>query len=228
MYVKVFKRILDFVFSFLILIAISPTLLVLTVLGWLFMRGNPFFLQERAGQISRRTGTERIFRMVKFRSMTNQKGPDGDLLPDADRLTGYGRFLRSTSLDELPELINILMGQMSFVGPRPLLPEYLPRYSPEQRRRHLVPPGLTGWAQIHGRNESSWEDRFEKDLWYVHNQSFLLDVQIVLKTIGVVLRSEGISSDTAVTKEDFLGTGTHIQPDGEPEHISDNHNSQSL
>ena len=200
MYKKYFKRFFDFTLSLIALIVFLPVLLLLTIVGAIKMKGNPFFIQLRPGK------NEKIFKLIKFRSMTREKDADGNLLPDAVRLTKYGKFLRSTSLDELPELLNILVGNISIVGPRPLLVDYLPRYSPEQRRRHNVCPGLTGYAQAYGRNALTWEDRFEKDLYYVDHVSFLLDVKIIIKTISVVLKRENISSETSATMEKFLGT----------------------
>lgn len=206
MYARYVKRVLDFIQSLLALVVLSPLMLVLTVVGVIQMKGNPFFLQKRPGRINPETGKERIFSLIKFRTMTNQTDASGNLLPDELRLTGYGRFLRMTSLDELPELLNILLGQMSFVGPRPLLVKYLSRYSEEQRRRQLVTPGLTGWAQIHGRNSISWEDKFSYDCWYIDHISFRLDAKIILITVMTVLRRKGITSDTSQTMEEFLGS----------------------
>lgn len=199
-YERCFKRLLDIALSGGALIVLSPVLLVLTVLGAVKMKGNPFFTQERPGR------NEKIFKLVKFRSMTCEKGPDGKLLPDEKRLTRYGKLLRSTSLDELPELWNILKGEMSIVGPRPLLVKYLPLYNAEQRRRHDVRPGLTGWAQVNGRNAISWEEKFRLDVWYVDNLSFRTDVKTVLLTVKKVFRREGISSATEATMEEFKGT----------------------
>ena len=166
------------------------------------MKGNPFFTQERPGL------HEKIFKLVKFRTMTNAKGPEGELLPDEKRLIPYGKFLRATSLDEIPELFNILLGQMAIVGPRPLLTEYLPRYSAEQHRRHEVRPGLTGYAQAHGRNAVSWQERFRMDVWYVDHVSFRTDFGILLATVRGVLKHEGISSETSATMEKFMGNDT--------------------
>ena len=167
------------------------------------MRGNPFFTQMRPGRINKRTGREKIFRLVKFRTMSNQKDKDGNLLPDEVRLTKFGKLLRSTSLDELPELWNILRGDMSIVGPRPLLVKYLPLYNEVQKHRHDVRPGLTGWAQVHGRNTISWEEKFEYDVWYVEHLSFAIDVKTVFLTVKKVFRREGITSETAATIEEF-------------------------
>jgi len=200
MYAKYFKRVLDVVLSLLALIVLSPVLLVLIVLGAIHMKGNPFFTQLRPGK------DEKIFRLIKFRTMTNQKDKDGNLLPDDKRLTKYGRILRSTSLDELPELLNIIAGHMSIIGPRPLLVQYLTRYNEEQRHRHDVRPGLTGYAQVNGRNIATWEDRFRMDVWYTRNISFKTDVKIILATIKCVLKRSGISSETSSTMEEFMGS----------------------
>lgn len=208
MYAKFFKRVIDFTLSLIALIVLSPILLILMIVGAIAMGGNPFFTQMRPGKIDPKTGKEKIFKLVKFRTMSNKKDKDGNLLPDDVRLNKYGRILRSTSLDELPELWNILKGDMAIVGPRPLLVAYLPRYSAEQRRRHAVRPGLTGYAQAYGRNSLTWEEKFEKDVYYVDNISFLLDIRILIKTIDVVFRREGISSDTSATMEDFMGSQT--------------------
>lgn len=200
MYAKVFKRVIDFVLSLCALLVLWPVLLVLTVLGAVKMKGNPFFTQERPGK------NEKIFKMVKFRSMTCQKDAQGNLLPDEMRMTRYGKILRATSLDELPELFNILIGDMSIVGPRPLLVKYLPRYNATQRRRHEVRPGLTGYAQVHGRNAISWEEKFAMDVEYVDHITFLGDVKIILGTVMAVLKRDGISSASSVTMEEFMGT----------------------
>lgn len=206
MYAKYFKRILDFILSLFALIILSPILLILMIVGAIAMGGNPFFTQLRPGKIDKTTGKEKIFKLVKFRTMSNKKDKDGNLLPDDVRLNKYGRVLRSISLDELPELWNILKGDMSIVGPRPLLVKYLPRYNEEQRHRHDVRPGLTGYAQAHGRNTVSWEDKFTMDVWYTRNVSFKLDVKIIWATVITVLKREGISSETSETMEEFLGT----------------------
>lgn len=197
MYAKCFKRVIDVTLSLLALIVLSPVLLILIILGAIKMKGNPFFTQARPGK------NEKIFKLIKFRSMTCEKDENGDLLPDEQRLTKYGKFLRSTSLDELPELLNILAGQMSIVGPRPLLVKYLPLYNDEQRRRHDVRPGLTGYAQVNGRNAISWEERFALDVEYVRNVSFCMDVKILLGTVKAVLKRDGISSETSATMEEF-------------------------
>lgn len=199
MYARYFKRILDFILSLFALAVLSPVLLILIILGAVNMKGNPFFTQLRPGK------DEKIFRLIKFRTMTNQKDKEGNLLPDDVRLTKYGKFLRSTSLDELPELLNILVGDMSIVGPRPLLVKYLPRYNEEQKHRHDVRPGLTGYAQANGRNAVTWEDKFKMDVWYTRNISFKLDVKILLDTVKCVLKRDGISSESSATMEEFMG-----------------------
>lgn len=186
MYAKYIKRILDFILSLTALLALSPLLLILTVVGAVKMKGNPFFTQLRPGK------DEKIFRLVKFRSMTCETDESGNPLPDEVRLTRYGKFLRSTSLDELPELINILKGDMSLVGPRPLAVQYLPYYNEQERCRHNVLPGLTGLAQVHGRNATSWEERFAYDIAYVRKITFQGDVSIILQTIKIVFMRSGI------------------------------------
>lgn len=200
LYRQFFKRFYDIVLSGLSITVLSPLLLVLTIVGAIKMKGNPFFVQPRPGK------NERIFNLIKFRSMTCEKDKDGKDLPDDVRLTSYGKKLRSTSLDELPELFNILNGDMSIVGPRPLLVKYLPLYNDEQKHRHDVRPGFTGWAQVNGRNSISWEEKFRDDVWYVNNYSMSLDLSIISRTIKVVLNHNGISSDTSSTMEEFLGT----------------------
>ena len=200
MYARYFKRILDFLLSLCALAVLSPVLLILIILGAVNMKGNPFFTQLRPGK------DEKIFRLIKFRTMTNQKDKEGNLLPDDVRLTNYGKFLRSTSLDELPELLNILVGDMSIVGPRPLLVKYLPRYNEEQKHRHDVRPGLTGYAQANGRNAVTWEDKFKMDVWYTRNISLKLDVKIILDTVKCVLKRDGISSESSATMEEFMGS----------------------
>lgn len=206
MYAKCFKRVIDFTLSLFALIVLFPILLILTVIGAIAMKGNPFFTQLRPGKISKKTGEEKIFKLIKFRTMSNAKDKNGNLLPDDVRLNKYGRFLRSTSLDELPELLNILAGNMAIVGPRPLLVKYLPLYSEEQRHRHDVRPGLTGYAQVHGRNAITWEAKFEMDVAYVRHITFIGDVKIILGTVGAVLKRDGISSETSVTMEEFKGS----------------------
>lgn len=200
MYAKYFKRVIDFTLSLIALIVLSPILLILIIVTAIAMKGNPFFTQQRPGK------DEKIFKLIKFRTMTNEKDENGNLLPDDVRLNKFGKILRSTSLDELPELINILKGDMSIVGPRPLLVKYLPRYSEEQRRRHNVRPGLTGNAQANGRNALSWEEKFKLDIEYVDNISFAFDVKIIFDTVKTVLKRDGISSETSETMEEFMGS----------------------
>lgn len=202
MYARFWKRLLDFLLALTALLVLSPILLLLTVAGAVAMRGNPFFAQPRPGR------GERIFRLIKFRTMSDRRDASGALLPDGERLNGYGRFLRKTSLDELPELFNILVGQMALVGPRPLLTAYLPLYSEEQHHRHDVRPGLTGYAQVHGRNAVPWEERFRMDVWYTQNITFRLDCRILLDTVRVVFRHDGIGSGTSETMEPFTGNRT--------------------
>lgn len=197
MYRKFWKRFLDIVLSLAALVVFSPVLLVLTVVGAIVMRGNPFFTQIRPGK------DEKLFRLVKFRSMSNLKDQDGNLLPDEKRLTAYGRFIRASSLDELPELLNILVGDMSIVGPRPQLVRDMVFMTPQQRRRHSVRQGLTGLAQCNGRNGISWEKKLEYDLQYIENITFLGDLKILLKTVRSVLVREGINEEDAATAEDF-------------------------
>lgn len=198
MYAKCFKRMLDFILSFGAIIVLSPILIVLTIVGAVAMGGNPFFTQERPGK------NEKIFKLVKFRTMNNKKDKKGNLLPDEKRLTPYGKWLRSTSLDELPELFNILNGDMSIVGPRPLLVKYLPYYTKVQHHRHDVRPGLTGYAQAHGRNASTWDERFEYDLKYVKHITFIGDLKIIIDTVKIVLKRDGISAEGEATMCDFV------------------------
>ncbi len=205
MYAKFFKRFLDFTLSLIALIVLSAFLLLLTLIGAIAMKGNPFFVQPRPGKKGK-DGKEKIFNLIKFRTMSNAKDKEGNLLPDEIRLNKYGKFLRSTSLDELPELINILKGDMSIVGPRPLLVQYIPRYTEEQRRRHDVRPGLTGYAQINGRNAISWEEKFAYDVEYVDHITFIGDVKIILGTVKAVFKRSGITSETSATMEEFMGT----------------------
>lgn len=199
MYRSLFKRVFDFILSLTAIIILSPVLLLLTVIGAFLMGGNPFFTQERPGKDGK------IFKLVKFRSMNNKRDDRGELLPDEKRLTYYGKFLRNTSFDELPELINILKGDMAIVGPRPLLVRYLTRYSKTQARRHEVRPGLTGLAQVNGRNAISWEEKFRYDVEYVDNLSLMLDIKIILMTVLKVVKRDGISSENSATMEEFMG-----------------------
>lgn len=205
MYAKYFKRGIDFILSLCALIVLLPILLILMIFGTVFMGGNPFFTQERPGK------DEKIFKLIKFRTMSNKKDKDGKFLPDEIRLNKYGKFLRASSLDELPELINILKGDMAIIGPRPLLVKYLDRYNEEQRHRHDVRPGLTGYAQAHGRNAVSWEDKFAMDVWYTTHITLVGDIKIIFDTIKSVLKHDGINSSTSVTMEEFLGTSDYAK-----------------
>jgi lipopolysaccharide/colanic/teichoic acid biosynthesis glycosyltransferase len=201
MYALYLKRSLDFFCALAAIICLSPILVVLTVLGAIKMKGNPFFTQPRPGQ------DEKIFKLIKFRTMTNQRDANGNLLPDDKRLTAYGKFLRSTSLDELPELFNILKGDMAVIGPRPLLVEYLPRYNSEQKHRHDVRPGLSGLAQVNGRNAITWEQKFKYDVEYVNNVTFLGDVKIIFTTLKKAVKREGISgANGEATMSAFMGS----------------------
>jgi lipopolysaccharide/colanic/teichoic acid biosynthesis glycosyltransferase len=191
------KRLIDIVASAVALVVLSPIIAVVAVLVALKLGRPVLFSQERPGR------NARPFTMYKFRTMTSATGPDGRLLPDADRLTSFGRLLRSTSLDELPELWNILRGDMSLVGPRPLLMAYLPRYSAHQARRHEVRPGLTGWAQVNGRNATTWDERFDLDVWYVDHRTMRLDLQIIWKTVQAVVRRDGVSAEGHATMPEF-------------------------
>lgn len=193
------KRLIDFLLSLTGLIAASPVFLAVTLLLAIANNGKPFFFQSRPGK------NGLIFRIVKFKTMNDKRDASGNLLPDDQRLTPVGRFVRKTSLDEIPQLINVLKGDMSLIGPRPLLVEYLPLYSPEQSRRHEVRPGITGWAQVNGRNTISWNQKFEYDVWYVDHLSFMLDVKILLMTILKVFKREGINQDGRATMERFTG-----------------------
>jgi undecaprenyl phosphate N,N'-diacetylbacillosamine 1-phosphate transferase len=199
-YGRYFKRLLDFILSLIALVVLSPVFLIIALLVRIKLGSPVLFKQERPGL------NEKIFTIYKFRTMTDERDENGELLPNHLRLTKFGRALRSSSLDELPELFNILRGDMSFIGPRPLLIEYLPLYNEQQRRRHAVRPGLTGLAQVNGRNAITWEEKFHYDLEYVDNLSFLLDLKILVKTIVKVLKREGINSSEAVTMEKFKGT----------------------
>ena len=200
-YEKYIKRLLDIVLSGCALIVLSPLLLVTAILVRVKLGSPVIFCQERPGK------DEKIFKLHKFRSMSDARDENGNLLPDKERLTGFGKKLRSLSIDELPELWDIFRGKMSIVGPRPLLVKYLPLYNDEQHRRHDVRPGLTGWAQVHGRNLASWEEKFAYDVDYVDNVSFALDVQIIFMTVRCVLAHEGISAEGSATMEAFTGTG---------------------
>lgn len=198
MYLHFFKRMIDSCLSFFTIIILSPLLLILIILGAIKMKGNPFFIQERPGK------NEKIFKLIKFRTMTNEKDKDGNFLPDRDRLIPYGRFLRSTSLDELPEFFNILKGDMALVGPRPLLVQYLPYYTETEKKRHDVRPGLTGLAQINGRNLAKWDQRLAYDVEYVKRITFLGDVKIVYQTIKKVFAKEDVAVDPESVNEGYL------------------------
>lgn len=200
MYRHFFKRLLDFTLSLIAIIVLSPIYIIVAVLVRTKLGSPVIFCQERPGK------DEKIFKMYKFRSMTSETDEEGNLLPDEVRLTSFGKTLRSTSLDELPELFNILKGDMSIVGPRPLLVQYLPLYNDFQKHRHDVRPGLTGWAQVNGRNTISWEDKFKLDVEYTQKYSFLLDIKIIFMTVLSVVKKEGISSESSVTMEDFMGS----------------------
>lgn len=200
MYKHFFKRIIDFSIALLVLLFISPLLLIVTL--WLHFANKgagAFFFQERPGKDGK------LFRVIKYKTMTDERDAQGQLLPDEQRLTPVGRFVRSTSIDELPQLINVLLGNMSLIGPRPLLPQYLPLYTPEQARRHEVRPGISGWAQCHGRNAISWTKKFEYDVWYVDHVSLLTDLQVIAYTIRAVLKRDGISKEGQATMEVFNG-----------------------
>lgn len=198
-YNKYIKRCLDIIIALAAMIVLSPVFLVLTLTLWIHFRGNPFFLQRRPGYKGN------IFTIYKFRTMTNSCYDDGTLRGDGDRLTGLGRFVRSASLDELPQLLNVLAGTMSLVGPRPLLEQYLPLYTPEQMRRHDVRPGITGWAQCHGRNAITWQTKFELDVWYVDHISFLTDLRIVVTTLRCFFRTKDVHGENMATMELFNG-----------------------
>ncbi|SFK63103.1 Sugar transferase involved in LPS biosynthesis (colanic, teichoic acid) [Porphyromonadaceae bacterium KH3CP3RA] len=200
MYKHFFKRLFDFILSLTGFLLISPIFIVVWV--WLSIANKgagAFFFQERPGK------NEKIFKVIKFKTMTDERDASGNLLPDADRLTRVGRFVRSTSLDEIPQLLNVIKGDMSLIGPRPLLVQYLPLYNDAQRRRHEVRPGITGWAQVNGRNAISWQQKFDYDVWYVDHLSLSLDVKILFRTLLKVFKREGISSDTSATMEEFKG-----------------------
>ena len=199
MYKQYLKSKIDFLGALIILICLGPIFIILTIGLYITIGGNPFFLQVRIGIC------EKKFKIIKFKSMNEKKDTQGDLLPDVQRLNKIGSFVRKTSLDEIPQLLNVLKGDMSLVGPRPLLIEYLPLYNDNQRRRHEVKPGITGWAQVNGRNAISWEEKFKLDVWYVDNQSFWLDMKIIWLTIRKVLVREGINQDGQATMEPFKG-----------------------
>lgn len=199
MYLSFIKPLCDFLIAMVALLLLSPLFLLVMLLLAVVNRGNPFFTQLRPGKRAK------IYRIIKFKTMNDKRDVHGNLLPDKDRLTRVGKFIRSTSLDELPQLINVLKGDMSLVGPRPLLVKYLPLYTSGQARRHEVKPGITGWTQVNGRNALSWEEKFKLDIWYVDNCSFALDLKILLKTIVKVFKSEGVNQQGQATMEAFKG-----------------------
>ncbi|ALU74188.1 sugar transferase [Tenacibaculum finnmarkense] len=201
MYKNIFKRIIDFIIALVGLICLSPIFIIVLLLLSIYNNGKPFFFQKRPGK------NQEIFKVIKFKTMNDKKDSDGNLLADAERLTKFGNFVRKTSLDEIPQLLNVLKGDMSLIGPRPLLIEYLPLYSNEQQRRHDVKPGITGLAQINGRNAISWQKKFEYDVQYVDHISFISDVKIFFKTFLKVFKSEGINKEGEVTTTKFLGNG---------------------
>tara|TARA_Y100000385_G_C12985389_1_gene590366 strand:+ start:510 stop:1118 length:609 start_codon:yes stop_codon:yes gene_type:complete len=199
MYKILFKPIMDYILAFFALIVMAPFLIIIYLLLYFNNQGNPFFFQLRPGK------NEKLFSIIKFKTMNDKKDSNGNLLSDSERLTKVGNFVRKTSLDEFPQLINVLKGEMSLIGPRPLLPEYLPLYNEFQKRRHEVKPGLTGWGQVNGRNGISWQKKFKLDIWYIDNISLVLDVKILILTIKKVLISDGISQKNQATVEPFKG-----------------------
>lgn len=199
MYQRVIKRIFDFLIGFVVLLLALPIIILIALMVGLINRNNPFFTQKRPGK------NERIFKLIKFKTMTDARDENGDLLDDGERLTSLGKLMRKTSLDELPQLFNVVKGDMSFVGPRPLLVEYLNKYSDFQKKRHLVKPGITGWAQVNGRNNISWERKFELDVWYVNHISLFLDIKICALTLKKVLLTEDINTDGVATTTKFTG-----------------------
>nr|WP_315255284.1 sugar transferase [uncultured Flavobacterium sp.] len=199
MYKTYFKRMIDFICALLGILLVSPLLIFVTIGLFIANAGKPFFIQRRPGK------NGKIFKIIKFKTMNEMKDSEGNLLSDADRLTKIGSFVRKTSLDEIPQLLNVLKGEMSLIGPRPLLPEYLALYNDFQKQRHEVKPGITGWAQVNGRNAISWTQKFEYDVWYVKNMSFILDLKIIVKTLQKVIKREGINATNVVTTERFNG-----------------------
>ncbi len=200
MYRKFIKRFIDFTTALIVFLLVSPIFVLITIILMISNNGKPFFFQLRPGK------NEQIFKIVKFKSMNDKRDHNGALLPDIERMTMVGNFIRKTSLDELPQLLNVIKGDMSIVGPRPLLVSYLPLYNDFQKQRHRVRPGITGWAQVNGRNAISWEDKFTYDVWYVNNISFLTDVKIIIKTIKKVFNSEGVMVNDKITMEKFKGS----------------------
>ncbi|MGY5550996.1 sugar transferase [Riemerella anatipestifer] len=199
MYRGFFKPTMDFILALVGFLLLSPIFILVTIGLFFANQGKPFFFQKRPGK------NERIFSIIKFKTMNDKKDANGNLLSDAERLTAIGKFVRKTSLDEIPQLLNVIKGDMSLVGPRPLLPQYLPLYNEEQKKRHNVRPGITGWAQVNGRNAISWQQKFEYDVWYVHNLSLFLDIKILFLTVKKVFGSEGISQEGQATMEPFKG-----------------------
>lgn len=202
-YENYLKRVIDFILSLIAIIVLFPLFMILFLIGLVAMKGNPFFCQPRPGKVDKKTGNEKIFKLIKFRTMSNEKDKDGNLLPDSVRLNSYGKFLRSTSLDELPSLINILNGDLSIVGPRPQLVRDMVFMNQIQRKRHTVRPGLTGLAQVNGRNNITWEQKFEYDLIYIKDISFIGDIKIILQTIGKVLKKSDVVREGTVSDMDF-------------------------
>ena len=199
MYKSFIKRAIDFLFAFSVLLVLSPLLLIVAIMLWINNKGSVFFIQQRPGK------NEKLFNVIKFKTMNDRRDVHGNLLPDKVRLTGIGKFIRTTSMDELPQLINVLKGEMSLIGPRPLLPKYLPLYNEQQKKRHRVRPGITGWAQVNGRNTISWSKKFEYDVWYVNNYSFFVDFKIILLTLKKVVIREGITQQGSATISSFTG-----------------------
>lgn len=199
MYKSFIKPLFDFVFAFLLILILLPVFIIIIILLYFFNQKNVFFFQDRPGK------NERVFRIIKFKTMTDQRDESGNLLPDELRLTKLGKFVRKTSLDELPQLFNVLKGDMSFIGPRPLLVHYLSLYNEEQKKRHLIKPGITGWAQVNGRNAITWQQKFVFDVYYVNNLSLILDLKIFLLTVKKVIKSEGINTAGVATTENFTG-----------------------
>lgn len=198
-YTVFLKPLFDKIFALILLICSSPLTIPVTIILWFANNGKPFFVQKRPGK------NEEIFKLIKFKTMNDNKDANGNLLPDSERLTWMGKFVRKTSLDEIPQMLNVLKGDMSLIGPRPLLVQYLPLYNSEQKKRHLVKPGITGWAQVNGRNAISWEEKFKLDIWYVNNISFALDLRIFIKTIINIVSSSGISQEGEATMSTFKG-----------------------
>ena len=199
MYKAFFKTLIDFFLALIMLVCLSPVFVFIFIYLYFYNNGSPFFFQKRPGK------NEKIFLIVKFKTMNDKKDEQGNLLPDEKRLSKVGRFIRKTSLDEIPQLLNVLKGDMSLIGPRPLLPEYLPLYNKEQKKRHIVKPGITGWAQVNGRNAISWQKKFEYDLWYVKNINLQLDIKILFKTVTKVFKSDGVNREGEATTTRFRG-----------------------